>query len=173
MRQPVYIVDLFKTIVERTATSTGMTCHYEHGHPLEIVDTLKEMTQNPDASALKYPLIALFQDFDEDKGLDGTESKVKLHLIIATLTDKMLKAPERYTVSFKPILYPVYVEFMKQIGKSHFFREENPDRILHTKTDRLYWGRNGLFGQNTNVFDDYIDCIEIQNLQLNVKQNLC
>ncbi len=173
MREPVYIVDLFREIVEKTSTAFGQACHYEHGHPLEIVETLKELTANPEGSAGKYPLIALFQDFEEQRGLDGTEARVRLHLIIATLTDNTMKATQRYDVSFKPLLYPIYQEFLKQTGRSHFFREENPDKLLHSKYDRLYWGRNGLFGNDNNVFNDYIDCIEIKDLQLNVKQNLC
>ncbi|PKN16511.1 MAG: hypothetical protein CVU66_00745 [Deltaproteobacteria bacterium HGW-Deltaproteobacteria-23] len=171
-------VDLFRTIVERTSAkvqhdyaATGLKCFYQHGHPLEIVESLQEMTLNPKSSETKYPLIALFQDFTEKKGLNNSDGELKLNLIIANLTSPQLKAPDRYAQNFKPILIPIYDEFLKQIAKSRYFREDNPIKLLHTKIDRLYWGRSGLFGNQKNLFNDYIDCIEIVDLQLNLKQN--
>lgn len=171
----IVVVDLFRTIVERTSAALtvaeGLTCYYQHGHPLEIVESLQEMTKNPDASETKYPLIALFQDFPEKKGTNNSDAELKLNLIIANLTQPQLKAPDRYVQNFKPILIPIYYEFLKQIAKSGYFREDNSIKLLHTKIDRLYWGRSGLFGNQKNLFNDYIDCIEIVDLQLNLKQN--
>lgn len=170
----IVLVDIFEAIVQKVSDKIGYVA-YQHGHLLEIVNNLTEMTQTPDTSQLKYPLVALLQDFDEEKGKgEGTDSSVKLWLIIATLTDNSLKAPERYQQSFKPVLYPIYEELLKQIGKSGFFKETNPDLIKHIKTDRLFWGRNGLLGKQSNVFNDFIDCIEIRDLKLSVKQsNYC
>jgi len=169
--ESIYIVDLFRSISEATATKTGMTINYMHGHPLEITETLTQLTLDPTAAAGKYPLIALFQDFEEVK--NGLNFEVSLNLIIATLTDNNYLADERYTLNFKPTLYPIYNEFLLRIAKSTFFFESSVGNIKHTKIDRLYWGRNGLFGNEGNIFNDYIDCIEIQNLKLKVKQNKC
>lgn len=170
----IYIVDLFETIVANTATGLNTDVFYQYGNPLEIVENLQRISNATGFQDKKYPLIALFQDFDEGKGkrLDVC-SEVNLHIIIATLTDQTLLAKDRYIASFKPILYPVYDEFLIQIKKSGFFIVSDERLIPHTKTDRLYWGRNGLFGQNNNLFNDYIDCIEITNLNLKIKSFNC
>ncbi|KAF0193984.1 MAG: Uncharacterized protein FD166_3610 [Bacteroidetes bacterium] len=148
-----------------------MPVNYLHGHPKEITATLTEMTRNPTASAQKYPLIALFQDFEED--LSGDFLKVKLQMIIAVMTKNTLSAPDRYAVSFRPFLYPIYGELIKVISRSGYFNESTEKQVKHIKVDRLFWGRNGLYGNEGNIFNDYIDCIEIKDLRLNVKLKNC
>jgi len=36
--------------------------------------------------------------------------------------------------------------------------------VEHTPINRLYWGKNGLYGNTGNVFSYYIDAIEIKDL---------
>lgn len=170
MKAPM-IVDLMKIVAADVGTKMGLDINYMHGHPREVTGILTEMTQNPTASAGKYPLIALFQDFEEDH--KGDFISLKLQLIIAVLTDRNLRAPERYTVSFKPFLYPIYDQLLRSISRSTFFNEKAETEIKHTKIDRLFWGRNGLYGSEKNIFNDYIDCIEINDLNLNVKPLNC
>lgn len=170
MSSPV-IIDIFKTITDRTSVKLNMPLNYMHGHPKEITDSLTEMTRNPTAAAGKYPLVALFQDFEEDKSGDFT--KVKLQMIIAVLTSNKMKAPERYNASFRPYLYPIYEELIRVISRSGYFNESTEKQIKHIKIDRLFWGRNGLYGNQGNIFNDFVDCIEIKNLSLSVKPLKC
>lgn len=170
------VVDIFSRVVSVTSAeykaAGGSDVLYQHGHPREIVETLQEMSNNPETTEKKYPLIALFQDFPERKGLaQGTQ--LKLNLIIATLTNRELKAADRYAQSFNPVLIPIYDLFLAKIAKSSFFRETEPSKIVHTKYDRMFWGRSGLYGNQGNIFNDFIDCIEIVDLNLTVKQNIC
>ncbi len=170
------VVDIFSEIVSATSyenkSSGGPGVFYQHGHPLEIIETLQEMTQNQDTAKNKYPLIALFQDFPERKGnTEGTQ--LKLNFIIAMLTFREFKAAERYAQSFNPFLIPIYELFLNKIAKSGYFRETEPSRIVHTKYDRLYWGRSGLYGNEGNIFNDYIDCIELTDLTLTLKPKNC
>jgi len=169
-----YITTMFSKIVADVATRYGSNVHYEHGHPLEIIDTLKSMSKNQAISELKYPLIALFQDYDEEQGIKvGIVSDVKFHLIIAVFTQKEWNAEQRMTNSFIPVLYPVYSHLMKSICQSGYFNEGTEDKIKRTKTDRMYWGKSGLYGSDGNLFDDRIDVIEIANMQLSVKKLVC
>lgn len=170
MSSPV-IIDIFRTITDKASVNLGMSLNYMHGHPKEITDSLTEMTKNPTAAAGKYPLVALFQDFEEDKSGDFT--KVKLQMIIAVLTNNKMKAPERYDASFRPYLYPIYEELIRVIARSGYFNESTIKQVKHIKVDRLFWGRNGLYGNQGNVFNDFVDCIEIKNLSLNVKPIKC
>jgi len=170
MKSPV-IIDLFKNITTQVSTKMEKNINFLHGHPKEVTETLAEMTKNPTASAKKYPLIALFQDFEEDKSSDFI--RIRPQLIIATMTDKGLKAADRYELTFKPELYPIYDTFLEVIAKSGYFNEATVKQIKHIKIDRLFWGRTGLYGSEKNIFNDYIDCIEIKELTLNVKPNSC
>lgn len=171
MTSPV-IIDLFRTITAKVKTDLALpVLNYLHGHPREITQVLAELSKNPTASATKYPLIALFQDFEENRNGDFIE--LKLQMIIAVLTDNKLTAPERYDVSFKPIIYPIYDELLNQIARSTYFAEATIKQIQHIKVDRLFWGRSGLYGSEKNIFNDYIDCIELKELKLKVKLKNC
>ncbi len=175
MRQePVYIVDIMAEVVTAVAASLAMPVYYMHGHPLEVCDRLTKMTSGAISQAKKYPLVALFQDFDEDRGTDGTiYTEAKLHMIIAAMTSPKYTAAERYTKNFKPVLYPVYDELLYQLMLHPDTLVTDARQIKHTKTDRLFWGKNGLFGNESNIFNDFIDCIEIQNLLLTIKNKQC
>ena len=173
MSSPV-VVDIMGTIVVDTAKALytdAAAINYMHGHPIEITDRLTQMTKDPTVAQGKYPLIALFQDFEESKG--GDFIKVKLNLIIATLTNREMKAPERYTAHFRTLLYPIYDRFIYQISRSQMFQEATERQISHIKIDRLFWGRNGLYGSERNMFNDHIDCIEIKDLKLSLKLKNC
>lgn len=164
---------MFQHIVSDTATRSGQTIHYEHGHPIEIVGTLFEMTKNPTQSAQKFPLIALIQDFPEDHGKESGVFSVKFNLIIACLTDPLYKAKQRYDINFIPVLFPIYESFMEAVSKSGYFMETNSGRIEHIKTDCMGWGKDGLYGGSGNQFNDYIDVIEIKDLSLKIKIKNC
>lgn len=148
--------------------STIIGVNYLYGHPVEIANTLVEWSKGNDNK--KYPLIALLQDFPETMGTVGIDADVTLRVLIANRTQNTYKAAKRYEVNFKPILYPVYEEFIKQLKRSGFtIGYNNP----HTKIDRLYWGTDTFFGNGAaNQLNDYADCIEIQNLKLIINENL-
>jgi hypothetical protein len=158
---------------------SGITAvHYEHGHPIEIIETLREKDASESFKFDKYPLIALFQDFPEDVNVGpGVQSEVTLHLIIARATMPSYKAADRYNFNMRPVLYPIYEELLKQLYYSRAFMIKSPGQIPHKKYDRLYWGREGLQATKSrnekNIFNDWIDCIEIKNLKIKVNQKLC
>ena len=141
------------------------------GHPLEISNRLLERSKNDVFKFKKYPLIALFQDIIESKGKEpGIDSESTFNLIIARSTSSKFIADQRYESNFKPFLNPIYDEFLNQIYLSGKFQVKSKDLISHTKIDRLFWGSEKA---NANVFNDYIDCIEIRDLKLKVRQINC
>lgn len=164
-----YIVKMFEYITTDVQTRTGIQLHYEHGHPVEIDNILQAWGKNPDNSKVKYPLLALFQDFEEEKGTQsGIDSVVKLELIIATMTLPEYTAAQRMEKTFVPILYPLYYSLITSITRSGYFAETAEHLLKHTKTDRMFWGRN-----KAAAFGDYVDAIHITNLQLRVKTFYC
>lgn len=170
------VVEIFGSVVSRVnsrllSTFQGLDpkiagVHFEHGHPLEIIESLQQKDKSQTYRFQKYPLVCLFQDFPETSGGVGFEREVTLHLIIAKGTKREYKAKDRYEHNFKPFLYPVYEALLEEIDRERNFQTYGVSRIEHQKWDRLYWGRNGLFGNQSNIFNDYLDVIEIKNLKL-------
>ena len=117
-----YIYTMFANIVTDVQLKAGVAIHYEHGHPLEIINTLKGMGKTPAYDPLKYPLIALFQDFDEKRGTgEHIQSEVSLNLIIAVLSNPSRVASQRLSCTFIPILYPLYDLLLTSIKRSGYF----------------------------------------------------
>ncbi len=160
---------MFEFVAYDVQQKSGLQVHYEHGHPFEIDNILQSWEKTPANSAVKYPLIALFQDFEEIAGTGaGIMAEVKLELIIATMTKPEYNASQRMCYSFIPILYPIYKQFIKSVHKSGYFMVKGEYDIKHTKTDRMFWGKN-----KAAAFGDYVDAIHITNLELKVKQFNC
>ena len=151
-----------------------LAVNFMAGHPLEIVNRLQARTNNDALKFNKYPLIALFLDAEEDRGNDiGVDAEVTLNLIIARSTKSDFIADQRLELNFKPILYPIYEEFLLQLYLSGKFLVKSKDAIKHQKIDRFFWGTESNKNNKANIFNDYIDCIEIKNLKLKVLKSNC
>jgi hypothetical protein len=139
---------------------------FDHGHPMEIVNTIQQYTQHDTLKFEVFPRICLFHDFEEKITF---EKVVSLNLVIVTDTAPEYSAPQRYTYSFDPILTPLYDLFIRQLAYSpNIQTTEGNNYFKHSKWDRLYWGKDGLYGNTANIFNDFIDAIEINNLEFKI-----
>lgn len=170
MRQkPIYVVDIIRDVV--TATNTAVIAELQAYSPSitainfvpgtegEITDVLTLMNQQQSQKLTTWPLFALIMSFAEDKGrivgMDGVED---LNIIIARRGNNTDKTPARYANNFKPVLYPIYLEFMNQLYLSGKFSINTPDNIPHTKIDFPYYNAD----KDVNVFNSYVDAIQIK-----------
>lgn len=170
----VDIVEEVQAVVDKTRSAMGkdFELYYMYGHPVEIVTRLQEVTNSPKSKAKKFPLIVLFTDIEVSRNQPvGMFGNARLNLIIATLTVPTYTAPQRLENNFKPILQPIKEQFINQMERHRQFTY--PQEITYTETERYYWGKAGLYGNTANMFNDYIDCIEINNLSLNIKNKIC
>lgn len=167
----INIVDVVREIVDKVKLEYDQANHekpyFMHGHPLEIINTLKEYTQSPQLRLKKFPLIALFEDI-EHTGEDGLfKSQSKLNILFITDTNPNYKAAERYEKSFNTILTPIHDLFIRHYLRSHKLhtskRKVDVQRINH-----LFWGNKGLLGTTANFFEDTIDAIELKNLDFKI-----
>ncbi len=183
-QKPVFIVDIFEGIVQAVSTKlinylqtidpAIEAVNYLHGHPKEIIETLMQRDKSDTFQFKKYPLVALFQDFPENHNQQiGIDNEASLHLVIVQSTRPDYKADERYTKNFKPILYPIYMELLQQISFSKAILNYGVGDLPHTKIDRLYWGKEGIYGSEANVFNDFLDCIELRDLKLKINMKFC
>ena len=167
------VTDVQNDTTKPAALASGAP-YYMHGHPLEILNTLSAKDNNKDWKYKKYPLIALFQDFTEAIGENmNNQGETELNIVICMQTSPDYTSAQRYDKKFRPVLYPLYDLLIKHIEASKWFVNVGPGLVPHDKTDRLFWGKAGLYGKEGNIFNDHIDAIEIDNLSLSLrlKQN--
>jgi hypothetical protein len=172
--KPVYIVEEIGKVVDATKSSLSLSnLLYIYGHPLEVMTRLQEMTNSVTQKDKKFPLIALFTDVTVRVNAQtvGIYGEVELQLIIATQTLPEYTSVQRLETSFKPTLYPIRDSFLDNLLKHRQFTFDG--NVEYDSIDRFYWGRQGLYGNTGNIFNDYIDAIEIQNLRVRVKNKVC
>ena len=170
----LHITDLIGEVVTATATELNTNISYLFGDVNEVVQKLSIMSKNSSAVAVKYPLIAMITDVPERRGTAvNVQSVVRIdRIVIVTFTDRNYHAEERMKYSFKPILTPIYLEFVKQIRLNSNFILYSELLIPHTKINRLSWGQSALFTER-EAGSDFIDAIDIQNLELIIKNKIC
>lgn len=173
---PIFVVDVIGDVVKAVDTKLFDTLNkhilYEYGRSIQILTQLQKLNQSatPAQKNTKYPLFALFQDFPEQNGGSGYYATVKFpKIVIATLTQSTDPVPKRYEQTFKPTLYPIYQEFLRQLVRHPNIVGNDPGAIPHIKWDRPGTQPEGDKTKASN-FNDYVDAIEIQGLELTFKQ---
>lgn len=172
-----YIEDDMATIVSRVSTALTTKLKltdpkiqgvwYEFGTRLEIIETLSQKSGNDIYKFRKYPLVCLFTDISYSLGNNANDTaELKLNMAIIYGTKATFKAKDRLEKNFKPIIMPIYDELLRQIsldGKM-FLNASATVNIRHTTQRKYYWGTQPIDG--ANVFNDFVDGLEIDNLEL-------
>lgn len=171
--EDVFIVEEMALVVAKVNESEQLPSNilYLYGHPLEIVSRLQSMTSSPTLKNQKFPLICLFTDIPIRKKIPGHYGSALLQMIIAVQTDASYSSEQRTEKNFKPVLHPIKQELLKQIERHKQFTF--PDEMEYEEIDRYYWGKQGLYGNTANIFNDYIDCIELKDIRINIKNKFC
>ena len=165
---------IISEIVSEVRSSVGLkngAPYFDFGTTNEVVNRLMEKTNSPDLYSKKYPLIwMLINDaLEEDVQPKLATPRLfkDLTIIFCTETKSEYTSAERYEKTIMPILRPLYESFMYYLGKNQSLISDNYN---HGYYENLFWGRNGVYGREGNVFNDRIDAIIIDNLDLRVKQ---
>jgi hypothetical protein len=164
-----YMVDEIGTLIADAGTNLGIAINYQYGYLMELQNTLKEYSKTVEYSSKKYPLVWLVQPFSINRKDVTYYGDTTLRLFIIQESEKGLKASERMAQTFKPVIYPIYRELLKQITNNGvLFDGLMGDHVPHTVTDRYYWGED-----QQNIINDVFDCLEISNMRLKIsnKQN--
>jgi len=187
--QPVYIVDIIGEIVQKVqalvlqkiqmneTSALGSTniqaINYQYGHFEELIETLAQYDADINLRNQKYPLVYLVTDFTEQRGrLAGVYADTRLNIAICHQTKADYKSAERKQKVFEPVLYPIYYELIEQFSKHLMTMAGSADLLQHDKTDRYYWGTREL-GTPKNKLADFVDAIELQNLQVKFDYQPC
>jgi len=145
--------------------------YFDYGHYTEIGRNLSRKQADQASQGKRYPLIWLVMDFEElyDDTITDICTLPALQLFIVTETEPALSTEERMQKNFFPRLYPIYDELMNQLGNSGLFTCGDPDSIKHRRIVRPYWGGQDAIGNSvTKLFPDFVDAIQIRELNLEV-----
>lgn len=181
-QSPLFLRDMIADVADKTNTalmasaiwvaSVNQPVYFMDGHPLEIVARLQQKLKDDVEKLKRFPLIMLLHDIPVLRNSNVFHGDATLNIVIANTTQPAYNTPERYTHNFRPVLYPIYNELLRQLGKSTYFVNALA-KVDHTQIDRVYWGKTGLYGNSGNTFNDYLDAIEMQGTKITVKQQHC
>ena len=170
MNNPEYIlVDEIGTVVAAVKTALNLpVLNYQYGYVNELKETLASYDKTATYAVQKFPLVYLVQPFTITRGnfrYFGKANNLEIFIINETVQDK--KATQRMTDNFKPVIYPIYRQLIKQFAKAKPFAEAVPGRIVHKTTDLYYWGED----QQSKMINEVFDCMLINGLNLTIKNN--
>ena len=158
----------FQRVVTATKAALDIpVLHFEYGHPLVVQEALKKMEGTHAGAALRFPMIAVLEDVPA-RGIAPGLSVITPRIIVAMLTQKDHTREQRQELVFKPVLWPIVQEFTRQLGRSGVLGTSitSPGTI----TERPFWGVEALYGSSGHILDAMLDCIEISNKELSIRQ---
>lgn len=144
--------------------------YYMYGHRMEIAQRLREKDNDRVYKYQKYPLIAL--RLPTSCNVNGNiRTFTNLNIAFIDFTQKNYNSIERFENVINPILEPMYMHFLEKCRDSSWIEEI--DYPTHTKSDKLFYGIEGAEGNESYIFDDPLDAIELTNLQITIIDKTC
>jgi hypothetical protein len=156
-----------------TRATDPFAIYYDYGRYLEITRRLTEKGKGITDKTRRFPLIWLVIPFKETYGNTGEVCELTdLQIIIATQTEPDSTTPDRMVDTFTPRLFPIYDELIKQIKNSGFFSEIGYD-VPHVKINQPYWDGKESGNSAANMFNEFIDAIQLKGIRLTVNETTC
>lgn len=190
MTTPVYVEDIIAGLIPKViaqvldkikandaavnGTTKIQTIDFQFGHTRELLETLSQYDRDPAFKFMKYPLIWLVTDYPEDRGREpGIYADAKLNICIIHQSLNTYKSTERLSKVFKPVLYPIYYSLLDQMANCNMINNGVEEKISHRKWDRFYMGKQGSGGNVADTLADFVDAIEIENMNLKIRFQNC
>lgn len=167
---PVILFDILQSVVSSMVVPGVDSIYFQAGRRIQILQSLQEADNSVNYKSIKYPLIAVVLPVPEKRGTSvAYYAKLTIpRIVLAQIVSWDGTAPivERYAAdgALKTILYPMYYEFLNRLSQSFNVISGGSDSFEHIKVDNP--GTQPV-GEGLN---DFIDSIEIQNLQLTLSQ---
>ena len=96
-------VDCTLTVVMQRGVVKEIPCppiHYVFGNAQYVKDKLDDLSKSPRGAEMKFPMIALFCPFNEQRNTPDYHSKAKVRILIACSSDKKWSNEQRLETSF-------------------------------------------------------------------------
>ena len=144
--------------------------HFQYGHAIVIQEALKKMEGSPTAQYQRFPMVWIVEDFPE-RGIQPGLSVITPRIVVLHKTDKNYSREQRQELVFKPILWPIVAELLKQIDDSGVL--EVNYQVPGTTIERPHFGVEGVYGNGGYIIDAVLDSIEIVNKELTIRRTEC
>lgn len=158
-----------ETLQEKNSEITGVHYVYDTFNGMRaILENMKE----DDTIKLRFPLVWLSESpaIEQTKNVNGFYTDVSLNVWIMFHTTQNYRSSTRETEVFAPILRPIYQGLMKAISNMTEFRRPIQNYIPHSFLEHKFLGTND---NTANTLTEFVDAIEIRNLQLTVNNKSC
>lgn len=168
MNAVIDIPSLFAQLVSDASEALELDVYFDYGH----YDAVNKNLVNKDGSITmkdqKYPLVWLITPFETrtNSRQDYACELSGLDILVLTNTGENISIPDRIENYFKPILWPIVQELKVQMVESGFFQLLDPGAIPYDYEKNWYY--QGSVNGKTNLFNAYIDAVQIKNLRLKV-----
>lgn len=175
VKQDVVVVDIMQEVVSAMRVpvigSSPLSYYdifYSPGRGNQIIKSISDVDNSISMKGVKFPLFALLMPVRESRGL-GYYADISVDRIIIAVRTATGAGSEsvlnKYSSTgvYKTILYPMYYEFLNQLSRHKNVVCSDPENFSHTKIDVTSQVPN----QGSN---DYIDSIEILNLEFTLNQ---
>lgn len=147
--------------------------NYTFGNARYVKDRLDELSRTPRGNEMKFPLIALFCPFNEQRGLPDCHSRAKVRVLIAHSSMQQWSNEERRVISFENVLRPIYSRFIEELKCDGRFDFGYDGLVAHEYSENYSYGRYGAHTGTGELVSEPIDAINISNLELKVKLANC
>lgn len=147
--------------------------NYVFGNARYVKDRLDELSECPSGNVQKFPLIALFCPFNEQRNSLDYYTKAKVRILIACATRRDWSNEQRRDYSFENILRPIYRAFLNALEEDGRFDFGYADIIAHEYSENYSYGKYGALTGTGEEVSEPIDAINITNLELTVKNKNC
>lgn len=162
--------DIFRDIVSATAMEYGNNVSFMFGDWDYIASELTKWNNSPVTSALKFPIICMYSPYEEIRS--EKNPSVSLDFLILVNTSKDYSNEDRESISFEKVLRPIYDIFIKKTVKSPDLIDKYNGVVPHRYVENYRYGRKGVEA-NGQKFSDFIDAIEIKDLNITIKNIKC
>lgn len=183
------IIEIFRDVVKATAEdchivvthyrsdeSEEIACpeiNYTFGNSRYVKDKLDELSKTPQGNEKKFPLIALFCPFQEQRNSAYYFNKATVNVLIACSTSKEWSNEERLVYSFQNILRPIYNRLLSALMEDGRIDFGYNGIVKHNYSENYSYGRYGAHDGTGDAVSEPIDAINITNLELIVTNQTC
>lgn len=164
------------SVADAKGALTTVACpeiHYVFGNAQYVKDNLDELSRSAVGNEMKFPLIALFCPFNEQRNSPEYYSKAKVRMLIACSTSKAWSNEQRLESSFRNILRPIYDSFIKALKDDGRLDFGYTGHVIHEYSENYSYGRYGAHTDTGEEVSEPIDAINISNLEIKVKLPNC
>lgn len=147
--------------------------NYVFGSSQYVKDRLDELSKSAKGNEIKFPLIALFCPFVEERNSPRYYSRATVNLLIACSSRQQWSNEQRRVYSFENILRPIYRRFLEELEQDGRFDFGYDNTIKHRYSENYSFGKYGAVTSNGEAVSEPIDAINITNLELITTNKNC